>query len=124
LHRILVTHLKLGSLFILNFSSSYFFGNAAILDELYNNDKLLLAWFIFLKLFLLYQFFCLFQWVAMMVLGRTYREINNTEKYKRLYRVVKTSDGNFKSQEIRLLEKGFCLGGVRGIVSAIRYFLR
>jgi hypothetical protein len=84
----------------------------------------MLAWFVFLKVFLIYQFFCCFQWVAMMVLQRTYREINNTEKYKRLYRVVKTSDGNFKNQEIRHMEKGFCRGIASGISSALKYFLR
>jgi hypothetical protein len=60
-------------LVILNFSSSHFFGNAAIIEQLYKTDILMFVWFIFLKVFLLYQFFCLFQWVAMMVLSRTYR---------------------------------------------------
>lgn len=34
----------------------------------------------------------------MMVLNRTYQEVNNTEKYKRLYKIVKTSEGSYKSQ--------------------------
>lgn len=84
----------------------------------------MLLWFLYLKGLLLYQFFCCFQWLAMMVLHRTYREINHTEKYKRLYRIVKTSDGNFKNQEIRLMEKGCCMGIASGVANTLKYFLR
>jgi hypothetical protein len=65
-------------LLLLNFSNNLFFGNAAIIDELLNTNLTLLVWFIFVKIFLIYQFFCLFQWLSMLILNRTHREINNT----------------------------------------------
>ncbi len=121
---ILITHLKLTNLLVFNFSSSSFFSFAAIIDELVSSSNwLVLGWFLFLKVFLLYQFFCLFQWASMMVLYRTYREINNTEKYKRLYRVVKTNDGNYKHQEIKLFDDGFVTGTIVGIIRVLRYFI-
>lgn len=84
LHDILVTQLKLSNFLILTFSTNFFFGNAAIIDELLA-DKLLLSWFIFLKVFLIYQFFVCFQWLCMLVQLRTHREINNTQNYPKLY---------------------------------------
>lgn len=72
LHDILATHLKISNFLILNFSNNFFFGNAAIIDELLNN-KVLLTWFIFLKIFLIYQFFVCFQWLCMLVQLRTHR---------------------------------------------------
>jgi hypothetical protein len=59
----------------------------------------------------------------MMVLYRTHREINNTEKYKRLYRVVKTLDGNYKHQEIKILDDGVVTGTIVSIIRVLRYFL-
>jgi hypothetical protein len=68
-------------------------------DYLYSSGQFLhLLWFLYLKGFILYQWLCCFQWVCMIVLHRTFREINNTEKYRRLYRIVQTADGNFKHQ--------------------------
>lgn len=58
----------------------------------------------------------------MLVLNRTHLEINNTEKFTKFYRIVKTQEGSYKSQEIRLMEKGMLFGVIRGLWNALRYF--
>jgi hypothetical protein len=80
--------------------------------------------FWYLKLFVAYQFCCLFQWGYMLVLNRTYREANYSERYPRLYQIGQTNDGSYKSQEIRLMEKGLIKGLCKGINNAIMYFFR
>jgi hypothetical protein len=51
-------------------------------------------------------------------------EINNTEKIKRLYKIGRTHDGNFKSQEIRIMEAGFVKGTLTGLKNIISYFFK
>ena len=123
LHDILVTHLKLGNFLILTFSTNFFFGSAAILDELLA-DKMLLGWFIFLKVFLLYQFFVCFQWLCMLVQLRTHREINNTHNYPRLYEIVQASDGSYKNMERKLMQDGCLMASAMTAVNILRYFFR
>ena len=42
----------------------------------------------------------------MMVLSRSYQEINHSERFGRLYRIGRTYDGSYKSEEIRLMRNG------------------
>jgi hypothetical protein len=60
----------------------------------------------------------------MLVLNRTYFEINNTEKIKRLYRIGRTQDGSYKSQEIRLMERGLVGGCLKGLSNIFLYFFK
>lgn len=122
--RIFTDSLRYGDLLLLNFSNSTFFGNAAIVEKLLDTDFNLFLWFAFLKIFLVYQAFCCFEWLCMLVLSRTHKEINNTQNYPRLYRVVKTSEGGYKNQEIKLLEKGFIPGLFMGIRNILQYFFK
>ena len=46
---------------------------------------------------MIYQFMCVFQWLYMLVLNRTYQQANHSERYTKLYRIGKTMDGNYKS---------------------------
>ncbi len=59
----------------------------------------------------------------MMVLNRSYREANMTERYRKLYRIGKMADGGYKTQEIRLMENGLFVGFSKGITNIIKYFL-
>ena len=119
----LYTSLQVHSLKILTFSSSILFGNAAIVDYLWaSGDYFTLAIFVYLKIFLIYQFLCLFQWVYMLVLSRSYQEANHSERYTRLYKICRTSDGSYKSQEIRLMENGLCKGIVSALFNVFSYF--
>lgn len=79
MHDLFYDSLKVGNLKILAYSSNFFFGNAAVVEELCNSQEYLLLFvFLFLKLFMVYQFCCLFQWMYMLVLNRTYQEANHT----------------------------------------------
>lgn len=60
----------------------------------------------------------------MLVLNRTYQEANHSERYVKLFRIGKTHDGSYKSQEIRLMEKGLIRGCFMGIRNVIAYFFR
>ena len=60
----------------------------------------------------------------MLALNRTYQEANHSEKYTKLFRIGKTMDGNFKSEEIRLMENGFIPGVLGGLGNALLYFFR
>jgi ABC-type protease/lipase transport system fused ATPase/permease subunit len=104
MHGLLYDSLKIGNLKLMAFSSNFFFGNAAVIDELFSSEEYpTLGVFLYLKIFMIYQFFCVFQWLYMLVLNRTYQEANHSERYVRLYRIGKTHDGSYKSQEIRLM---------------------
>lgn len=48
-----------------------------------------------------------------MAMGRTYQQVNHTEKYEHLYRVVKLKDGTLRNKEIRVFEDGFLIGLLR-----------
>ena len=125
MHSLFVDYLKVHSLKILTFSTNFLFGNAAILDYLVQNEKYyLLALFAYLKFFLLYQFCCVFQWIYMLVLSRTYREANYSERYTKLYKISRTTEGSYKSQEIRLMENGLVPGVAEGLKNMVKYFFR
>ena len=71
---------------------------------------------------MVYQFLCLFQWLFMLVLGRSYQEVNHSERFGKLYRIGRTSEGSFKSEEIRLMKRGFVNGICGGIQNVFSYF--
>lgn len=85
-----VDELKFSRLIVNNFSGNMLFEVGIILETLYGLNSLLLCWFIYLKIFLVYQFLCLFEIFYAMVLNRTLSEVNQTEKHKHLYRIVQT----------------------------------
>ena len=64
----MVKHLHLNAL-----SSNWFFSNASIIDSLYSNSLFAqLLQYSYIKVFLAYQFFVVFQWLCMLVLSRTH----------------------------------------------------
>ena len=124
MHEILFNNLNVQYLNVLTFSDSIFFRNAAIMDHLMSNEEyFLLLIFWYLKMFIVYQFLCLFQWLYMLVLGRSYQEVNHSERFSKLYRIGRTSEGSYKSEEIRLMKKGIVNGICEGIQNAFSYFL-
>lgn len=123
MHSVFYDTLQVGSLNILAMSNNVFFGNAAIVDSMLDSSQyVLLALFVYLKVFMVYQFCCLFQWAYMLVLNRTYREANQTERYTRLYLIGKANDGSYKTMEIRLMEKGLIGAIAHGIKNTLAYF--
>jgi len=74
MHSIMFSGFKLGSLNVLTFSESTFFGNAAVIDGLLSSSRYLqLSAFVYLKGLMVYQWLCLFQWLYMLVLSRSYQ---------------------------------------------------
>lgn len=121
----MINRLTYDNLMALNFSDSNFlFRNAVWIEILYKTNKEMVLWFIYVKVLMIYQSFCLFQWLCMLVLDRTYQEINNTHKYKKLYRVVQTKEGGYKHQEKRLLEHGIVKGFMYGAINVVLYFFK
>ena len=115
---------KLGSLNVFVFSDSLFFSNAAIIDRLVSSSSYFqLGAFVYLKLLMIYQFFCLFQWLYMLVLSRSYQEVNHSERYVPLYRIGSAMDGSYKSEEIRIMRNGLVSGIWQGIANICIYFL-
>ena len=124
MHEIMFDSFKLGSLNVLAFSDSLFFSNAAIIDGLVSSSNYFqLGAFVYLKLLMVYQFFCLFQWLCMLVLSRSYQEVNHSERYVRLYRIGRAMDGSYKSEEIRIMRNGLVMGIWQGIANICTYFL-
>lgn len=124
LKTIIEDHAGHNSLLVSNLSSRWVFGWAAMLEWAWAQSPLTAAWLVYLWLYTVYQFCCCFELVAMMVLNRTHMQINNTQNYPHLYRVVRASDGSFKSQEVRLMEGGFFKGVYLGLRNALLYFFR
>jgi hypothetical protein len=124
-HRLLVDGLTASNFKLLHFSTSSFFSNAALVEWLYSRAAYIyLLLFLYVKIFLIYQCLCMFQWIYMMVLKRTYNEVNHSERYTRFFRIGKTPEGSYKSQEIRLMEHGLIPGALKGIWNAVTYFFR
>mgnify|MGYP003691644761 CR=1 FL=1 len=72
---------------------------------------------------LVHSFAYLLELFGIIAMGRTYQQVNHTEKYEHLYRVVKLKDGTLRNKEIRIFEDGFFIGLLRIVKNAIKFFI-
>lgn len=71
-------------------------------DYYQSSSYLALGVLIFLFFFTLHQFLLCLEVFGIMFMYRTFKQVNNTEKYPHLYRLVKLKDGTLRNKEIRV----------------------